>query len=135
MLELSKSGTWRSTISSISCAKPSSVRPMILIGNEHGNSSSDSAMVFSIARIWGQTCRAQAPALVLWAIHVLASRRMRQPPAGQGFAREQLEDRQPAALERVGRARKVNPPDAEFLLADFVAGSIGVRLEPVDPMS
>src|SRR6202158_2090612 len=59
---------------------------------------------------------------------------MRQTPAGQGFAREHLEDRQPATLECVSRARKVNPPDAEFFLADFATGSVGVGLEPVDPM-
>src|SRR5438105_4559421 len=59
---------------------------------------------------------------------------MRQSPAGQGFAREQLEDRQPAALESVGRTCQINPPDAEFLLADLMAGSVGVRLKPVDPM-
>src|SRR5207237_9212016 len=99
MAELAKSGRWRSTISSTSCANPASVRPMILVGNEQGNSSSDSAMVFSVARIWGRTCRAQAPALLLRAIHVLAGRRVRQSPAGQGFAREHLENRQPAAPE------------------------------------
>ena len=34
----------------------------------------------------------------------------------------------------MSRACEVNPPDAEFFLADFATGSIGVRLEPVDPM-
>ena len=58
---------------------------------------------------------------------------MRQPAAGQRLAREQLPDRQPAALERVRRAREVDAPDAELLLADLRARGVGVRLEAVEP--
>src|SRR4030095_3691760 len=58
---------------------------------------------------------------------------MRQFAVGQRLAREQLPDRQPPALEGMRRAREVDAPDAESLLAHLRASRVGVGLESVEP--
>src|SRR6266511_5402639 len=37
-------------------------------------------------------------------------------------------------IERVRRAREIDPPDTEPLLPDFAPGCVGVRLQPVEPI-
>src|SRR2546427_9705841 len=131
---LSKSGAWRRTTSRIACANPSSVRPTIFIGKAQGNSSKVS--VISIGPIWGRhDIRASPePLSPLASVHVLPRRRVRQAAIGKRLADEELEDRQPAAIECVRRAREINAPDTKLLLSDFAPRRVGVRLQPVEPI-
>src|SRR5437660_10508685 len=59
---------------------------------------------------------------------------MRQAAVGKRLADEQLEDRQPTAIECMRRAREIDPPDTEFLFSDLAPGRVCVRPKPVEPI-
>src|SRR5436190_15314911 len=67
-------------------------------------------------------------------IDVVAGERVRQASVRQRLAGQELPQRQPAAVEGVRGPRHVDAPDAEALLAHFLARRFGVRLEAIDPM-
>src|SRR5579862_4651555 len=58
------------------------------------------------------------------AVHVLARQGVRQLAVRKGLAREQLKERQPAALERVGGPCEVDPPDAKLFLSNLASGGL-----------